>query len=195
MSTREPDDGKCLAAQLDKDFSATNASMSASQRAALQEWQASDRGYEAVQDFLRKGCGTSEARALAKALGSAIKQGRLHRDVTVWRGIRSSMTTFGLDSSDLHRIVGEVRTFDDLMATSTARSIAVQQFTKPNREGGSVLMKLRVPTGTHAAWVAHLGAARMREQGELLLPDGLVLRFRGATVEDGTMTVEVEVVA
>lgn len=169
------------------------AAMTAQERAALVEWQRSDRTYESVQRFLRTGRGSQRVEQLADVLTSAVNRGRLARDVTLWRGMRSSLRTFGIASTRLAELVGVTKPMLGLFAASASRHVAIGHFTLPALAGGPALMEAHVSAGTHAAWVSGAGDPRLRHQAELLLGDRKLVKVMGAEYIGDLAVLAVEV--
>lgn len=107
----------------------------------------------------------------------------------MWRGIRSTLATFGVPVDDLDKLTGIDDHFVGFTATTISRQVAVDQFTLPELAGGAALLRLRLPVGKYAAWLRPISMGR---QLELLLPDRLRYRITSHTVED-LLVVAVEV--
>lgn len=188
-----PDDAASrLAARLNADFASVSTSLTRAERGAVGRWQEPGRGYEPVQRLLRSGVGDRDVREWARALDRAIDRGRLARELSTWRGIRSTEATFGLPADRLGESIGFARRFDGLTATTISPMVARREFTRPELEGGAALLRLHLPIGLPSSWLPPIGIQSMRHQMELLLPDRLKYRILGNTVED-ILVVEMEV--
>lgn len=193
MPLPEPDDVRRVVAKLDKDFVGVYAKLLPDERVAASRWQQPGRGYEAVQRFYRLGSGTPNVIAWARGLDELIDRGELARELVVWRGLRSSQSSFGVASQDIGRLVGSTGRFAGLVATTLSRRVAVADFTKPELAGGPLLLHMRLPIGLPVAWLAAIGRPELKHQLELLLPDDLGYRIVSATVEEGMTIMDVEV--
>lgn len=167
------DDG--LLGRLDEMFASQAASATESERAAVRRWQSTDRFYQLVQAVLRSSGDDAAAAAVAEQMTGLMARGRTSSEIVAWRGVRSSVNTFELDSGDLGPLVGSHFTARGFLATSTLRS-AVEAFLVPDGPGGAVILKLTVPSGEPALWVPPLGDPSLAPQAELVLrPDRRIL--------------------
>lgn len=165
-------------ARLDAAFAGQRAALSVRQLAVVRTWQRTDREYELAQAVARSRVdldrmpppAAASALEFQQDLDDTIETGRLPFDLTVYRGVRSLRRTFGVDDPE-HISLGPQQ-FDGYTATSVLRQVAVEEFTAPS----GALMKMALPVGTKALWVAGAGSRRLRRQGELLLKTGLHIR-------------------
>lgn len=194
MSLPEPEDAPRIAALLDEDFAVVNADLSRAEREAVVRWQKVGRGYEAVQSFYRVGAASGDVVQWAASLDRVVAGGALARDIEAWRGIRSSYAAFGVPASEIGILRGKHRKFSGLSSATLSKSVALADFTRPELEGGPTLLRLSLPRRLRAAWIAGIGHADFRAQMELLLPDRLEYVIRTATVVEGIVVVDVEVV-
>lgn len=154
-----------LAEQLDADFAGLNNRLTPQERATIKAWQRTDREYRAIQELLRtRKIVDSRAEQQAIQLATLIRAGDTKRPLTVWRGIRSVHNTYqgGINP-------GVRRRFQGLTSVTLNYHIALNEFTKPTGPGGPALLRIELPTGTPALWVAGAGHPRKRRQYELLL--------------------------
>jgi hypothetical protein len=140
---------------------------------SVRAWQGTDRTYEVVQGAIRAApdapSDALKATTIRAHLDHAIASACVPFDLTTYRGLRDIRR--GLDVDGLDDVVGRQLRFAGYSATTVSRTVAVNEFT--SRRG--LLLELEVPAGTPALWVAGIGHASLRRQGELLLPDGLRL--------------------
>jgi hypothetical protein len=192
-----PDEEEAVLARLDAAFAGQRAALSARQVAVVRAWQRTDREYELAQAVARSRVDLDRMPASMAAtalefqqeLDDAIETGRLPFDLTVYRGVRSLRRTFGVDDPE-HISLGPQQ-LDGYTASSVLRRVAVEEFTAP----GGALMKMALPAGTKALWVAGAGSRRLRRQGELLLKARLHIRIAGHRRESGLHVPLVEVTA
>ncbi len=188
------DDGNDLIPILDRDFAPWEHETPPSQGRAARAWQDPRiqanrrRIYQDIQAGIRSGDADPEIVALIADLDALIQRGRLARDVFVWRGQRSAINTFGLESDDLSQLVGTRRPSVGLLGTSVHRAVAMRQFAAPKGPGGAFLLGMRAPKGIPAAWLRNLGRADMVEQSELLFGSGRSWSFYDFVLLDGTPT-------
>lgn len=176
---------------LDNDFEKQTLGLSASQRAAIREWQKTSRFYELIQSLKRgmldrSNLGPGELGRLVDMiddLEAAIAAGSVPRRMTVYRGVRNLEHTFGTDDLDV-LVDGRERVMPGFTAASVVRDVALSEFSGPR--GG--LLEIDVPSGVSALWVAGAGDPRLRYQGEVLFRDRLRLRVTAARRE-GDLTV------
>jgi len=114
--------------------------------------------------------------------------------VIAWRGIRSASNAFGVPTGELSSLAGQTLRPRGLLAVTVRRAIAVDQFTVPPLSGGPVLVELRIPAGTPAAWISLAGAPALRGQHELLLRSRTRLEFGELTYDDDLPILSAEVV-
>ncbi|WP_072689289.1 VG15 protein [Rhodococcus marinonascens] len=189
------DDGELLARQLDDDFADWAKGLSERQRSAIAQWQrADDRFFQRIQQVLRTGADDLEAAQVAGPVLESIDAGRLARDVVTWRGIRNTNTLFGVPNQRLAELTGQEVQANGLLAVSTSRSLAVEEFTKPSFGGGPALLRVSIQSGTPAAWVKLVGEPDMQYQRELLLSDGHLMRVREVSYTGDLPIVDVEVI-
>lgn len=189
----EPDDGERLTAILDTRFERIADSFTPPEFAAMGEWQRSDRAYEAIQAALRGGRSNDETDLLIERIALAIGRLKLPEDAVLWRGIRDVRKAFGVDARDIGQLIGVRVPNPGFMATSTAREVALSEFTVPPLGGGPALIRLRVSPATRFAWVARLGDPRLRRQREVLMEDQTVMRVLTAEYHQGLAYVDAEV--
>lgn len=179
-----------LACQLDIDFKDWATELTPAQRHALRRWQGVDRLYERIQRILRDEAGDEEDDNLTDTLETiveAIQAGSLARDVVTWRGVRSTIRSFGRPNSNLAGLVDEDLVQDGLLALSTSKALALKEFTQPPLGGGPALLRVAVPAKTPAAWLPLGGDPKMQYQRELLLGPGHTLhvgKISYLTVDD-----------
>lgn len=165
-----------LARQLDIDFKDWALGLTHEQCLALKQWQGVDRLYERIQRLLRDEAGDEETDEklldTLETILEAVEAGILARDVVTWRGVRSTIRSFGRPNSDLVGLVGKELRQDGLLAVSTSRTLALEQFTRPPLGGGPALLRVAVPAKTPAAWLPLGGDPEMQYQRELLLGPG-----------------------
>ncbi len=145
-------------------------------RTSVALWQGRDRFYERVQDALLGETASDEAVQVADHLLLATSH-PLQGEYTTWRGVRSSAASFGVADSDLERIVGETRPMDRFVSVSLHRSLALDEFTRPELAGGAVLIEVRLKPGTRVAWLAPVGLSDYVYQQEILLRPGTTQRI------------------
>ncbi len=171
-------------AQMDRDFAAWAQALTAEQRAALVEWQKTDRFYESVQAALRA---DPPGRLVGlDALTEAIARGELKLDLVLFRGVRNISTVFPDSTAE-----GTTLVWRGLSATSVVESVARSEFMVPGASPG--LIRLHVTKGARAAWVAGTGKPALRAQGEVLLPDRSLIRVVRKAYDGETPLVDVEV--
>lgn len=169
----DPDDGEHLTAILDARYEAVADAFTPPEFAAMWQWQRSDRAYEAIQAALRGGQSSAETELLIEKIALAIGRMKLPEDAVLWRGVRDARKAFGVDARDIAGLRGGVLPPNaGLMAATTSRRVAVEEFTTPPLGGGPALIRLHVATpDKHSAWVARMGDPRLRRQGEALMDD------------------------
>lgn len=187
------DDGDDLARKFDRDFADANAAMTDSEVAALRAWQRPGRAYEPVQRLVRDGVGIRASNALATQIESATRRGQLRSDVVLWRGIRSSLETFGVHADRLSDLIGKPLPTSGFFSATVSRAVALREFTEPPLRGEAVLMMVKARRGLHAAWVAAVGDPAMRYQGELLFGTRRVVTLRSVSYAGRVPLVVVEV--
>lgn len=189
------------AAALDASFSSWAASLAADQVAALRRYQSTNRTYRLVNGVLRigvtalDGLAPSERQVVVEtvaAVSSAVASGVLAEPVEVWRGVRNLVAVFGAGPAQAEAPVGRRRTLAGFASTTLDRSVAVAEFTNPGR---GALLRLRVPTGVHAAWLPLVGRPELAYQQELLLEEDLDFTVARVVREAGTVVLECEVSA
>lgn len=171
-------------AQMDRDFAAWAQALTAEQRAALVEWQKTDRFYEHVQAVLRGELTSREASRSAATVDSVVRLGQLRSYSTLWRGVRNWQAI-------LPRLrLGATADIQGMFATSVLRSVAETEFAVGSNP---LLMEMWFPPGTRAAWVAGVGNPQLRRQGEvLMLPDAMI-RIAELRYSDSVPVARVEV--
>ncbi|MFT4189874.1 MAG: hypothetical protein QM621_15025 [Aeromicrobium sp.] len=184
------------AKKVDEDFRGWKKALRGSEIAAITAWQGTDRRYQRIQAAVSGvGSASENGERLAEELLSSVLKGRVGRDLTLWRGIRSSISTFGVDSSDLASLIGRTLPADRFIAASLSRDVAIKEFTDPPLKGGPALLRLRVRSGTNAAWIAGAGDPALREQFEMLLRPGVLLKIEKVEYPEdvGVPVISVEV--
>lgn len=163
--------------RLDRETAFWAARLSPDERLAIRRWQARDRYYETIQHaVLHPDDATAEELLIATLLFDATGH-VLDDDVQAWRGIRSSARAFGVRADLLGRLVGRTFSISRFTSVTINRSIAVDQFTRPPLDGGPVLLRVTVLTGTNIGWIAQVGDPAERAQAELLLRAGHTMRI------------------
>lgn len=144
--------------------------------ASIRAWQRTDRTYELLQRVRREieisdmpPLGIESAITMGAHLDAAIATGRLIFPLVVYRGLRSLRRALGHDCPS--EVVGRTFMFGGYSATSVSRRVAVDQFTTAR----GALLEIILAAGTPALWIAGVGERELRNQGELLLPDGVLL--------------------
>ncbi|HVA44224.1 MAG TPA: ADP-ribosyltransferase [Acidimicrobiales bacterium] len=159
--------------------------------AALRRYQALDRTYELVNQFLRgerqaedlSAVEAAEVRSIVMGLSELLKRWRTPEPLVVYRGLRSR-TGLPLDPNL------EAASF---LSTTIARDVALAEFTVPSGPGGPVLLEISVPAGTPGVWAPALGDPALAYQGELLLGRGVQLAVRDRRDEAGILVLDCEV--
>lgn len=159
---------------------------------ALRRYQALDRSYELVNEFLRAERHPDEladdelvaVRTLVRDLDVLLARWRTPEPVRVYRGLRSRVG-FDVDESP-----AVSRSF---LSTTVFRDVAIGEFTVPPGHGGPALLEIDVPAGTPGVWVPPLGESALAYQGELLLGREVRLAVRDSDVEAGILVVDCEV--
>lgn len=189
-----PDEEEAVLARLDAAFAEQKVALSARQVAVVRAWQRTDREYEAIQAVTRgqsnlgsRSVPLGQAVEMQQTLDDAVRTGRLAFALSVYRGVRSVRRTFGVDDPDA--VAHRPTLFRGFTAASVFRRVALEEFTTPT----GALMEIALPAGTPALWVAGVGSARLRRQGELLLPDRLWMRVVDRRVVEGLATFAMEV--
>ena len=137
---------------------------------AIREWSAP--GFRAVSDALLTpgGLARSEyAQRVVAGLDEAIALGRLSRSVAVYRGVGPRVAHL-FTSADPVDLIGAIDRRPTFFATSVDPSAAAVR-----AQGGGVILRVLVPAGTRAAWLAELAVEHPLER-ELLL--GHQTRYR-----------------
>lgn len=178
-------DPETVARRLDASYQPWVDGLSDEQASAVLDWQGVDRQYESIQKVVRTGEGDDTERATVKNLISAVFDGRTPEDLYVWRGVRSSMRTFGLNADRLDTFESDENLIlPGFAATTLSKSVAIEQFTNPPLAGGPVLLRIRVPAGTPAAWVAIAGDPELSDQYEILFGPALRLQLGSVDYAD-----------
>lgn len=172
-------------ADLDEAFRPWAEALSADQRRALVRWQAENDGYARIQRALRRPGLPFDPwlDRIVDGLVAATWSGRTPQDLTVYRGVRSSVDGFGRAGADLPELVGTTAAQRGFLSVTTSESIARERFLAPAGEGGPVLEVLGVPAGTPAAWLPLGGATLHADECELLLPPGRRILTTAVTFE------------
>ncbi|MCC6224365.1 MAG: hypothetical protein IT201_12855 [Thermoleophilia bacterium] len=137
---------------------------------AIREW--SGPGFRVVSDVLLTpgGLARSEyAQRVVNGLDEAIALGRLSRSVVVYRGVGPRVAHL-FTSADPINLVGAIDRRPTFFATSVDPSAAAAR-----AQSGGVILRVLVPAGTRAAWLAELAVEHPLER-ELLL--GRQTRYR-----------------
>ncbi len=171
-------------AQMDRDFAAWSEALTADQRSALIEWQKTDRFYDQVQSALRGSPSNASARRAAATLASAVQGGRLATETSLWRGVRNWHSIL----SGLHP--GATADIQGMFATSVLRSVAHGEFAVGRNP---LLLEMRLPPDTRAAWVAGVGNPRLRQQGEVLMLPNATIRIGELRYSESVPVARVEV--
>ncbi|HQV17425.1 MAG TPA: hypothetical protein PLC22_03760 [Gordonia sp. (in: high G+C Gram-positive bacteria)] len=146
-------------------------------RAAFHRWQGMDRFYAQVQRALvDPGSVTDEAIDVADALLSAVSH-ELQSEFVMWRGVRSTHTTFGVNADELEDVVGDSSAVGRFMAGSLDREIAENEFTVPELRGGAALMRVRLAPGVRIGWLPSAGVAELAYQQEALVHPAMTHRI------------------
>lgn len=106
---------------------------------------------------------------MAEDLARVIRASRTRRTIEVWRGNRSVVTAFGVAADRLSDLTGTRSRVVGFFAASLHRGVAETEFVAPPGPGGPVLVRVTVPGGAAAAWIAGLGDPDLRYQQEVLM--------------------------
>jgi hypothetical protein len=158
------------------------------QRAAVTRWQGRDRFYEKVQEALDGG-GDPEVMEVAQSLSDLARP--LPEDIEVWRGIRSTGKTFGLDGGDLEAVIGREWVEQRFLATTTSRESATPEFTHPG--SAPAILHITARAGARAIWIPSLGNRELAGQSELLFTPGRRVRTLSMDTSGDIPVVEMEV--
>lgn len=164
-------------------------------RAAVVEWQRTDRTYALIQRIHRGGLEPPWSDDALAALAADVELDRLFswmvapEPMRVFRGIRNIEAALGAPvGAFLER---DVWAMSGYTAGSLFRDVAVGEFLATATRGA--LIDIDVPAGTPAIWVAGLGARALRRQAELLLPSGVRLEPRGVRHHRGIVVLSTRV--
>jgi hypothetical protein len=153
-------------------------SLDATERAAIDAWRG-PASFDIARG-LRAGTIAAEDAPIVDALDGALATARTPFALVVWRGIR--------DRAALGRLIpGEVVTDAAFVATAT-RKRAARGFAGGAR---GMVLEIRVPAGTAAAWLKGLGPAAFRDQPELLLARGTRFRVVSVAADERSAVLEV----
>lgn len=194
---RPPSGPDEVAAMLDEAYRPWLDGLADEQRAAIESWQRDDRHYDDLQEPFRADIPVApEVQDEIDHLVDAVEGGTLPADVDVWKGVRSIRKVFEVAPSELASRIGSTIPYAGFFATSLSRDVAVKEFTTPPGAPMAALLRLTLPAGISAAWIAGAGQRRLRYQYELLAR-GISLRILDVTYPDGAdglAVVSVEVV-
>lgn len=185
---------KALVARLDLAFQAWRTSLSATEEAALREYQAN--GYLRVNEILRDvddgaslgAQGLLRIDEMIEALDSAIAGGVVPFPVEVHRGVREVVAWL---SNDLSSLVGTTFTDAGFMSTSLDLDSAVNKV-RPAKN--PAILCLQLPASQHAAWLPLVGKTALRNEYELLLPRNTSIRITGVSSYCGIPMIRGEVI-
>ena len=183
-------DAATLAARLTWIFVDQTAAATPEQRAAVVRWQGRDRFYHEVQlAVLEDTAASNDARDVADSLTSLAVP--ITQAVVVWRGIRSTVRTFGVPVEQLPTLIGRRFDIDRFFSTTVDQRVAEGEFTDPGR--APALYKITVQAGTEAVWLPPLGDPEEARQQELLLLPGSEARIVAVETSGAVPIVVVEV--
>lgn len=179
---------------LDAAYADWLAHLTSAQQDVLRRWQAPEaRHYRAIQQAVRRGTGDHAILRDVEELIFAIESGSVPLPLTLWRGQRSARNCFGVDAEHLTRLAGTVQSVPGFLAATLDRAVAIEQFAQPPGPGGRLLLRLRVSSGTRAAWVAAAGVPALRAQFEVLLGPRHAIYIERLNYAEGVHVVEAEV--
>lgn len=123
-----------------------------------------------------------ELSALARPLPEAVE---------VWRGVRSTIGSFGTAAPHLEDAIGRQWIEQRFMSTTLNYQLAASEFVKPGPH--PALLRLNVRAGASAIWVPPLGIEELADQDELLFTPGVGLRILGVDQAGTFPVITVEV--
>lgn len=185
-------DGNDDRMRLDAETRNWAAGLSPDHRAAVRRWQGTDRFYEQVQLAYQGEIEDEEAIDVADKLLEVVTH-PLAAEYTVWRGVRSAAATFGVDADQLDELIDSTAPLNRFLATSLDRSVAIDEFTKPQLRGGAVLIEMTLKPGVRVGWIPPIGDPAMASQQELLLHPNMVQRIVGVDRSGPVVVVRMEV--
>ncbi|TML58515.1 MAG: hypothetical protein E6G22_14105 [Actinobacteria bacterium] len=162
-------------------------------------YQATDRRYELVNKALRGQLDLQELSveesnfvvSTREALEAAINRGRTPCRLTVFRGVRDFRRWSGgvrLEAGET--LVGQELVQLGFSSTSLSRRVVEAEFAE---RGTGALLRISLPRGSPAAWLAGVGDPRHRRQMELLLPHLVPILVTRVRRDAGFVLVECEV--
>ena len=184
MATLSPDpDPGTGRLQLDPQGRPWAAGLSADELHAFVQWQ-NTAYYHAIQAFLRTGIGSAEAEAYATAIDAAIARAVLPAGMPLFRGIRSAQDAFGLDRTELRRLMGaDPLRLAGFFATSLSERIALRFTGDEPGPGGQVLMRMVTAEACRGAVLDDLPTAnRWIEDQEVLIGPRRPIRITSVDV-------------
>jgi len=158
---------------------------------ALVAYQSLDRGYELVNQVLRREVALGEldpaeantVEAVVEGLTRLVRRWSVPEPARAYRGLRSR------DAIDL----ASLYVAEAFVSTSLEREVAIEEFTLPPGESGAALLELEVPAGVAAIWAPPLGDPALAYQAELILDRGVRIIPRPQRTEAGILVVDCEV--
>lgn len=177
--------------QLNRLFATQLNDVKETQRLSVQRWQRpDDRFYQCVQSAIEGG--DIEDDVAADVAGDLDElMSALPETVVVWRGLRDARAAFGVSRDDLESVINATFEQQRFTATSGAREVAVDEFTKPGPS--PVLCRITARAGCPVVWVPPIGAEEYAYQQELLFAPGVILRILGVDRAYSLPIVELEV--
>lgn len=127
--------------------------------------------------------------AVVRNLSKLARQ--IRSELQVWRGIRSTRSTFGVTPDSLGELIGRTWTEDRFLATTLDRGVATPEFTHPG--AGPAILHITVRPGVRAVWIPPLGNQEFAAQGELLFTPGIDVRILEVVTAGAIPVIEVEV--
>lgn len=134
--------------------------------------------YTEVNRYLREGklpgarANLDELKGIIKQVDDAMDMSEVSRELTVYRGIKDPVQTFGVD--DLSELLGKRVTDRGYLSTTADLSVA-EEF----RDVHGITMEIKVPKGQKAIMPEAFEGMDLGPESEVLLPRGTTLRIVG----------------
>lgn len=167
-------------------FMDVSAPMTTAEEQAIRRYTCGEDGmYMLINDYLAKQDSTTDyaIEKIITNINSAIEKNTLKKDIVVYRGIKSSELQAA--------IKGGLTNIDINHFNSTSLNPKVSENYAGEDNNASILLKIRLPRGSHCLDVSTISAAPNSEE-EILLPAGGC--FKIVNYIQGNNKIEVEVV-